>query len=154
MLIVMKNWNIALFLEPSFNFKTAGSGDILQINSAKASCQQLYGVYNSVHIIGTDAKRECVYITEGLKKNTFSFHNRHACFRADVAETKHSTAVCYHGDKIMSSGQFIRFVNIFLDIETWLGDSGSICDGKIILIADGSAADHFNFTFPFGMGLY
>ena len=93
MLIVMKDRNIAFFLQPALDFKTARRGDILQINPAEAAGDQFYRTHQLVGILAFDAQRNRVYVGKSFKQRTLSLHDRHSCFGADIAQPQHCRAI-------------------------------------------------------------
>ena len=82
----MKDGDVAALLEALFDLKAAGCRNILEVHAAERPREQGHGFYDVIHVLGPDAKRDRVHIAEGLEKSTFSFHDRHAGFRADISE--------------------------------------------------------------------
>ena len=111
----MEDGDVAALLQLPLNFKTAGSGDILQIHAAKRSSQQCHGVDDVIHIVAPDTQGNSVYITKGLEENALTFHNRHAGLRTNITQPQNSGAVCDHGDRVPASGQLVAFVGILLN---------------------------------------
>ncbi len=151
MLVIVENRNITGFFQSTLNFKAAGCGDVLQVYTAEAACKQFHCPNDFVYILGTHAKRERVHIAERLKQSAFAFHNGHARFRTDIAQTQNGSAVCNNCYKICPAGQFIALIHILLNFQTGLCNAGGVCEGKIVPGFQGSAADNFNFAFPLSM---
>ena len=55
MLIIVENGDIAALFQFALNLKAAGSGNIFQVYSAKASGQKGYGVYDIIHVFAAYA---------------------------------------------------------------------------------------------------
>ena len=83
-LLCVENRNIAAFLKAALNFKTAGSGNIFQINASETSCQKTYGTDNFIHVLRTDAEGDGIHTAESFEKGAFSLHNGHARFWTNI----------------------------------------------------------------------
>ncbi|CAB5010394.1 unannotated protein [freshwater metagenome] len=68
MLVIMENWDIEELLQALFDFKAAGSGNILKIHAAKSRCYPDDSLDNLFNIGGVEADRHRVHATEILKK--------------------------------------------------------------------------------------
>ena len=66
-LVVMKDGDVAFFLELALDLKAAGGCDVLQVYPAKGTGNQVNGVDDLVHILAFDAHGEGVHIPKGLK---------------------------------------------------------------------------------------
>ena len=51
--------------------------------------------------------------------------------------------------KIVAAGQFIRFFGVLLDLQTWLGNAGRVCQGKVTAVVDLTTRDHLDLPLPF-----
>ena len=100
----MEDGDIAFLLEAALDFKAAGSGDILQVDSAEGTGQQLDGVDNIVYAFAAHAQGEGVHIGKRLKQGALALHHRHTGFGADVAQAQHGGAVCDDGHQVASAG--------------------------------------------------
>ena len=69
-LIVMEDGNITALFQSALDFKASRSRNILQVYSAKASCQETYSFYNLIHIFASDTQRESIYILQTALKST------------------------------------------------------------------------------------
>ena len=88
-LVVMKDRNITAFLEFFLNLKAARRRNVFQVDSAKAAGNLVNGFHNGIYILAFDTHGKCIYIPKCFEQGTFSFHNRHAGFRPDVAQSQH-----------------------------------------------------------------
>ena len=149
MLVIVENRNIAAFLQPLFDLEAAGCGDILQIYAAEAAGQQTNGVDDLVHILGANAERDGIHIAETLEEGTLAFHNRHACFRTDVAQTQNSGAVCDNSHQIAAAGQVIALGNILLNFQTGLCNTRGIRQRKVICGFQRCTEGYLDFSLPF-----
>ena len=126
MLIIMEDRDIAAFFQLFLNFKASWCGNVLQIHTAEASCQQADGLHDLIYILAAHAKRNGIYITELFKQNAFSFHNRHASLRTDIAKSQNCSTVCHNCNSIPASGKLIAFINIFLNLKARLGNTRGV----------------------------
>ena len=149
MLIVVENRDVADFLKSSFYFKTSGSGNILEVNSAERTRKKLNGINDFINILGTDAKRESIYAAESLEQCAFTFHNGHAGFGSDISETEYCGTVCDNRYEVVASGVLVRKIHILLNLEAGLRNTGSVSYRELFFIGNGGAADYFNLTGPF-----
>ena len=132
MLVIVENRNIAAFLQLFFNFKATRCGNIFEVDAAEAASEQTNGIDNVVYILGANAQRNRIYITELLEQGTLTFHNRHTCFRANVAQTQNSSTIGHNSNEVTSSGQLIAQVNVFLNFQTRLCNTWGICQRQIV----------------------
>jgi hypothetical protein len=51
----------------------------------------------------------------------------------------------------MAAGKLVGLVDILLDFQTGLCNTGGVSEGKIFLALAGDGADDFNFALPLGM---
>ena len=84
MLIIMENWNIQEFLQALFDFKAAGSRNILEINAAKSRRYAHDSLDNFFNIFSIEADRHSVHPTEILEQQRLAFHDWQGANRADV----------------------------------------------------------------------
>ena len=150
-LIIVENRNIGALLELSLNLETAGSRYILQVNPSERAGDQRDSSDKLIDIFGLDAEREGIHIAERFEQDTLAFHDRHTCFGTDIAKTQHRGTVRDDSTYIMPSGQFIRFINILLDFQTGLCDTGCIRQGQILFCFDRNTGDNLDFAFPFSV---
>ena len=67
-LIVVEDRDVALGLKLLFNFEAARSRDVLEVDAAAAAGNHVNGVYDLVDILGLDADRERIDVTERLEQ--------------------------------------------------------------------------------------
>ncbi len=84
-LVVMKDRDITAFFQLSFNLETPGCGNVFQIDSPEGTRNQCDCVYKFVHILAFHTEGKGIHAAECFKQYAFSFHHRHAGFRADVS---------------------------------------------------------------------
>ena len=77
MLVIMKNRNRENFLEAFFNFKTAWSRDVFQIDAAKGWGKMGDGFDNFFCVLRVQTDRNGIDAAKFLKQHAFSFHYRH-----------------------------------------------------------------------------
>ena len=149
MLIVVEDGNITLFLQLALDFKAAGRGDILQIDAAEGAGDQVDGIDEFIHVLGLHAQGEGVHIAKGLEQGAFALHDRHTGLGADVTQTQHGGAVGDDRAQVVAAGQLIGFLHILLDLQTGLGNAGSIGQGQVILRGNGHLGDDLDLAAPF-----
>ena len=103
----MEHGNIALFLQLLLNLKATGSSNILQVDAAKGTRNQIHRIDELVHVLGLDAQRECIHICKGLKQSALALHNRHTGLRANITQSQNSSAVGNHRTQIVTAGQLV-----------------------------------------------
>ena len=67
MLVVVENWDVQLFAQPLFDFKTARCGDVLLLDDAKPGGDGFHGADNLIHVLGGQADGKSVYPAEFFK---------------------------------------------------------------------------------------
>ena len=100
MLIIMENRDIQSFLQAFFNFKAAGSADILQVDAAEAGSHPGDRLDDFFRILGIQADGNRVYPSEFLEKYRFPFHNRHGRIGADITQAENRGTVGNHRNGI------------------------------------------------------
>ena len=147
----MEDRDVAFLFQFSLDLKTSRSGDVLEVDAAEGSGDQIYCVDELIYILCFYAERECIDSAEGFEQDAFSFHNRHACFRTDVAESEDCGTVCDDSAEIVTSCELIALVDILLDLKARLRYAGRVGKRKIILVAYRNRRDNFNFALPLAM---
>ena len=147
-LIVVEDGNVAALLELAFDFKAAGGSDVLQVDAAEGTGQQGYGVDNLVDILAAYAKGNGVHTAEGLEQHAFALHNGHTGLGTDIAQAQHGAAVGDHGHSIPPPGQLVAFVDILLNFQAGLCDTGGIGQGEGLLVTDTGPGGDFQLAFP------
>ena len=150
-LVVVEDGDVALFLELALDLKAAGRGDILEIDAAERAGDVVHRLHELVHVLRLHAQRECVHIAERLEEHALALHDRHTGFGTDVAETEHRAAVRDDGAEIPPARQLVAFLNILLDLQTWLRHAGRVRERKIVLRSDRHGRLYFDLALPFAM---
>ena len=120
MLVIMENRNITALFQLLLNLKTSGCGNILQVYTAEASSQKANGLHDLIYILTSYTKGNSIYITKLFEQNAFALHNRHTSLWTDISKTKNCGTICYNSNGIPTSGEFITFINIFLNLKARL----------------------------------
>ena len=151
MLVVVEDRDIALFLQLLLDLKAAGRADIFQVDAAEGTADLINDVYDLIHVLGAYAERESVHAAELLEQHAFAFHNGHARFGADIAETQHRGAVGNHGHHIPAAGELPALIVIFLNFKAGLRNAGGIGEGEGVLAVHLGAGNHFYLALPFAV---
>ena len=150
-LVVVEDRDIAHLLEPLFDLKAAGRGDIFEVDAAEAPRKEGNGLDDLVDVLRTDAEREGVHVAEGLEESALALHDGHARFGTDIAEAEDCRAVRDDRHEVGTAGVDVRKIDVLTDLEAGLGDAGSIGDGEFFAVGDGRAGDHFDLACPFAV---
>ena len=145
-LVIVKYRDVAQLLESGFDFKAAGRGNILQIDSAETAGNEVNCTHNFVYVLAFDTKRKCVHAAELFKEHAFPLHHRHTSLRPDVAQAQHSGAVRDHSSHIPAAGQLIGLIHIFLNLQTRLSNAGGVSHRQVMGIVDFYGGNHFDLT--------
>ena len=84
MLVIVENGDVALFLQLSLDLKAARRGYILKVDAAKGAGDVVDGFHKFIYVLCFDTDGKCVYIAKCLEQHTFTLHNRHTGFRANI----------------------------------------------------------------------
>ena len=152
-LVVVEHRDVADLLELALDLKAARCCDILQIDAAERTGDQLDGAHDLVHVLGRHAERERIHIRERLEQRALALHDRHAGDRADIAQTEHSGAVRDDRDQIVAAGVGVAQGRVILDLEAGLGHAGRIGDRQIVLAVDLAPRDDLDLAAPVLMRL-
>ena len=126
MLVVMENRNITALFQLLLNLKASRCGNILQVYTAEASSQKANGLHDLIYVLASNTKWNSIYITKLFEQNTFALHNRHTSLWTDISKTKNCGTICYNSNGIPASGQFIAFINIFLNLKARLRNTRGV----------------------------
>ena len=137
MLVVVEHRDVQLFFQPFLDLETAGSGDVLQIDAAEGGSDGLDRRHNLIGILGGQADREGVDIAEFLEENTFSFHDRHGCLGADIAQPQNGASVGDHGHGVGLQRVGVSRVRVLGDDAAGGCDARCVGDGEILPVFDG-----------------
>jgi len=139
--------DIGFFFQATLDFKAAGSGNIFEVNAAKAASQKLDRVDDVIDIFGTNAKREGIDIAKSLEQDAFALHDRHASFGADVTQAENCGAVGDNRNEVPAAGQGVGQIDIFLDGQARFGNTGRVGKRQIVDRVDGAGGDDFDLAF-------
>ena len=148
MLVVVEDGNVALFLQLPLDLKAPGGGNVLQVDAAEGAGDQVDGVDKLVHVLGLDAQGEGVHIAEGLEQHALALHNGHTGLGTDVAQAQDGGAVGDDGAQVVPPGQVIGLVDILLDLQAGLGNTGGVGQGQVVLGGHRHGGLHLNFALP------
>ncbi len=148
MLVVVEDRDVTFLFQLALDLEAAGSRDVFEVDAAEGTGDHVDGLDDGVDIFGLDAKRERVYIAKVLEENTLAFHDRHACFRSDVAKAENGGAVGDDEAHVMTTGQFVALLNVLLDLKAGLRDAGGVRQRKVVLVFRRDGRNDFDFTFP------
>ena len=87
MLVVVEDGDIELSLQALLNLETLRCGNVLEINCAKAWCDCLNRSDNLLWLVHVQYDWYGIYTSKVLKQQRLTFHNRHGCLGAEVAQT-------------------------------------------------------------------
>ena len=147
----MEHRDVADLFQFAFDVIAFGRGNIFQIDTCKAGLQETYCFNNFGRIFGVDTDRYSVYIAKGFKERGLAFHDRHSCFRANIAQTKYTRTVTDDSDHIAAASIFKGHIFIFFDFFTWFSNTRSVCQGQIFAGFNGNLAHNGKFTMIFQM---
>ena len=150
-LVIVEHGDVARFLQLPFNFKTPGSGNVLQIDATKGAGDEGNGIDKFIHIFGFDTKGEGIYPPKGLEEDTLALHHRHTGLGANVSQTQDGGAIGDDGAEIVPPSEVIGPGGVLLNFQTRLGHAGGIGQGQVVLGGYGNPGHHFNFSLPFLM---
>ena len=117
MLVVVHHRNIKFFFQPAFYFKTFGSLDVFQVDTAErgGNCLDCFDKLVGVFLVHFDIE----YIDAGIdfEQQPFSFHNGLSAERAYVAQTENGGSVGDYSYQIAFGCIFICVLRVLLDFE-------------------------------------
>ena len=151
MLIVVEHGYIAKLFKPRFYIEAAGSGNILEINTAEGAAYCGYDGNELVAVPGVYAYRECVHPAELLEYTALTLHYRHSGARAYVSEPQHGGSVGYNRDKIRPAGKQIILIWVGYDLTAGIGNARRIRKRKRIRGIDFHTGYNLYFSAPFIM---
>ena len=78
---------------------------------------------------------EHIHVGKALEQNRLAFHHRLAGERTDVAQAEHRRAVGHHRHQVSARRVLVGIVRILLDLQTGVGNAGSVGQAEIALRA-------------------
>ena len=117
MLVVVHHRNIKFFFQPALYFKTFGSLDVFQVDTAESGSNSLdcFDKLVGVFLVHFDIE----YIDAGIdfEQQPFSFHNGLSAERTYVAQTENGGSVGDYSYQIAFGCIFICVLRVLLDFE-------------------------------------
>ena len=117
MLVVVHHRNIKFLFQPAFYFKTFGSLDVFQVDTAESGSNRLdcFDKLVGVFLVHFDIE----YIDAGIdfEQQPFSFHNGLSAERTYVAQTENGGSVGDYSYQIAFGCIFICVLRVLLDFE-------------------------------------
>ena len=83
-LVIVENRDVTLFFQLALNFKATGCRNIFKVNTAKRARDIVDGFHKFIYVLCFNTDGKCVYIAKCLEQHTFTLHNRHTGFRANI----------------------------------------------------------------------
>ena len=145
-LVIVEDRDITALLQLLLDLKAARRGDILEVYAAEASGKECNCVHDCIRVLRADAERNRVDIAEGLEQGTFSFHDRHAGLRADIAEAEDSRTVCDNGNCVPAARQLKALLRVLLDLKARSRDARRVGEAQCLGAADVRADLDLNLT--------
>ena len=84
-LVIVKDWNVQLFLQALFNLKAARGGYVFQVDSAESRLDVLHRPHNLVRVFCAQTNRKRIHARELFEEHRLAFHHRHRRRRPYVA---------------------------------------------------------------------
>ena len=107
-LVVVEDRDVELGPQPLLDLEAARSGDVLEVDAAKARRDRLHDRDDLVRVLRVEAERPGVDAAELLEQERLALHHRHRGLRADVAEAEHGGAVGDDRDGVLLARQVPR----------------------------------------------
>ena len=148
MLVVVEDGDVALRLQLLFDLEASGSRDVLQVDAAEGSGDEVDRVDEFIHVLGLDAQGDGIHAAECLEQHALAFHDGHAGFGTDVAEAQHRGTVGDDRAQIVAERQVIALVQVLLDLQAGLRHAGGISQGQVVFRGDGHLGNDFYLSFP------
>ena len=131
----MENRNPHAGLQLLLDLETFGSFDIFEIDSAESRFESGNNIDHPVNIGFGHFDIEHVDTGKFLEQNSFAFHDRLGSQRANIAQTKHSRAICQDSNKILPDGIISGSAWIRGNRLARCSNTGGVSKRKIMLIA-------------------
>ena len=146
MLVIVEYRNIADFFQLIFDIIAFGRGNILQVNACIVRLQQLNGADEFVRILGIEANRHSVNITEGFEQCSLAFHYRHSSLGTDVAQAEYTGTVGNNSNHVAAAGIFEGEVFVLFDILAGFSYTRGIGNSQIMTGCNRHLAYYSNFA--------
>ncbi len=124
MLIVVEHRNFQLLFQGLFDVVALRGFNVFQVDSAKCGVQQGTHANHIFRICGIHFQIEDIHVGKSLEQHSLALHHRLACQRADVPQTKHSSAVGNHGHQVPLGGVLVSIVCVGLDFQAGMRPPG------------------------------
>ena len=148
MLVIMHDWNVQFSLQATFNFKSLWGFNVFKIDSSKRRSNGLNGRYKLIHIGCVYLNIKHIDVCENLEKNGFTLHDRLACFRANVAQTKHRSSIGNDRNKIALGCVLVYIFGIRRNLHARLCYSRAVGQRQILLRTMRLCRNDLYFPFP------
>ena len=132
MLVIVEHRDVQLCFQPFFDLKTAGRGDVLQIDAAKARSNIFHHADDLLCILRIQTDRDRIHAAEFLEQAGLSFHDGHGRIGADIAQTQNGAAVRDNGNGVALHRIFIHSFGMLGDDPAGLCNTGGVGHGQIL----------------------
>src|SRR5665647_2714921 len=135
LLVVVPDRYLALPAEGIENSETFGLRDVLKVDTTQPGLQQLDDPADVIRVLAVDHERKPVHAAQVPEEQRLAFHHRQASLGANVAQTKHASAVRDDGHRVALVGVLVDLLGVVLDVEARLADARGVPDAEILEIA-------------------
>ena len=153
MLVIVEYRDITALLQALLNLEASRCRDVLQVDPAEASSEKAYCLNDIIDILAPHTERDCIHTAKLLEQHTFSFHDRHSCFRPDIAESQHCRSICNNCHRIPASRQLKALADVLLDLQARLSYSRCVGKAQRLFCIHRRTAGDFDFPLQFIMHL-
>ncbi len=147
MLIVVKNRNVADFLELFLNIETFRALDVLKVDPTEGRLEQLDCTDQLIGVLGIQFNVKHVNIGKAFEEDPFTFHNRFAGECADIAKAENCSAVGNNSDQIALGGIFIGVIRVFFDFQARFGNPRAVGQRQVTTGCAWFCSNNFDLAF-------
>ena len=150
-LVVMEHGNVTDLREALLHLKATRRGDVLEVNAAERTGEEVDCPHQFINILRLDTERESVHVGKGLEERALPFHDGHPRLGTDIPEPEDRRAVGDDCHEIFAARQGIGFIGVVPYFQARLCHTGGIGERKILARSDRAPGDDLNLPFPFIM---
>ncbi len=131
MLVIVEDGHVALFDQRALNFKALGRFDVFQIDTTEGICNTLNCFDKRLRALGIDFNIEDINSGKALEQYALAFHNRLACQRTQVTQTKNRRTIRDDSHQVALGSVLVCVLRVLCDLADRFGNPGAIRQGKV-----------------------
>jgi hypothetical protein len=145
-LVVVKYRYVQLLLQALLYPKAPRSGNVLQVYSTEARCQELNALHDLVRVLRVETQRKGVYVRKLLEEHRLALHNRQRSLGSYVPESQDRRPVGDYGDGVSLDRQVESTLGFLGNCPAYPRYAGGVSHREVVARANRHLRPHLDLT--------